>query len=92
MVALSNTMDTFVTNLMEEIDESRTQMFDILENIAIEQQVQKQKKRKVVKPKIKPQLQPKKSRKPGQGVSASFLPKTGNTDERVLVRPSRDLT
>ena len=31
---LSNTMDTLIGNLMEEIDESRTQMFDILENIA----------------------------------------------------------
>lgn len=31
---LSNTMDTFIGNLMEEIDESRSQMFDILENIA----------------------------------------------------------
>lgn len=31
---LSNTMDTFIANLIEEIDESRSQMFDILENIA----------------------------------------------------------
>ena len=31
---LSNTMDTFIGNLIEEMDESRGQMFDILENIA----------------------------------------------------------
>jgi len=31
---LSNTMDTFIGNLVEEMDESRGQMFDILENIA----------------------------------------------------------
>jgi len=31
---LSNTMDTFIGHLIEEMDESRGQMFDILENIA----------------------------------------------------------
>jgi len=48
-------MDTFVANLLEDIDESRTQMFDILENIALEQQASKTKKKKVKKePKPKP--------------------------------------
>lgn len=32
---LSNTMDSFIVNLIEEIDESRGQMFDILESIAV---------------------------------------------------------
>jgi hypothetical protein len=29
-------MEIFIANLVEEINESRTQMFDILENIAME--------------------------------------------------------
>lgn len=35
---LSTTMDTFIANLITEINDSRTQMFDILENIALEEQ------------------------------------------------------
>lgn len=30
-------MDTFIGNLITEINDSRTQMFDILENIAFEE-------------------------------------------------------
>ena len=30
-------MDTLICNLIEEVDDSRSQMFDILENIALEQ-------------------------------------------------------
>ena len=31
-------MDLFIANLITEINDSRTQMFDILENIALEEQ------------------------------------------------------
>jgi len=41
---LSNTMETFIGNLIEEINESRTQMFDILENIAFYEANAKKKK------------------------------------------------
>ena len=34
VINLSNTMDSFISNLIQEIDESRAQMFGILENIA----------------------------------------------------------
>lgn len=45
-------MDTLISNLIEEVDDSRSQMFDILEEIALEQaktQVENKKTKKVKK-------------------------------------------
>ena len=57
---LSNTMDTLISNLIEEVDDSRSKMFEILEEIALEQkktQIEKNKVKKVVKkPKKKTQV------------------------------------
>ena len=48
-------METLIANLIEEVDESRGQMFGILENIALEQaksDLKKDNKRKVDPKKI----------------------------------------
>ena len=59
---LSNTMDTLINNLIEEVDDSRSQMFEILETIAFEQAKKEVEKKKSNKKQVK-----KKSK-----VSASF--------------------
>lgn len=43
---LSNTMDTFIANVIKEIDESRGQLFEIFENMAFEQAEKKLSKTK----------------------------------------------
>jgi hypothetical protein len=45
-------MDTLISNLIEEVDDSRSQMFEILETIALEQaknDYEKKKSKKVQK-------------------------------------------
>jgi hypothetical protein len=50
-------MDTLISNLIEEVDDSRSQMFDILEEIALEQaKNESAKKTKKKKPKKKNSL------------------------------------
>ena len=43
---LSNTMDSFIANVIQEIDESRGQLFDIFENMAFDQAEKKLSKTK----------------------------------------------
>lgn len=91
---LSNTMETLISNLIEEVDESRGQMFGILENIALEQaksELNKNNKKKVDPKKIQ--------KKKNQLLSGSFnTAKLGGSSMSSSISPvkkervSRDAT
>ena len=73
-------MDTLISNLIEEVEESRSQMFEILETIAFEQAKTESEKRKSKKQ--------QKKKKKSQAVSSSFR----EDPKRKQNRPSKEST